>query len=532
MSATATSHYSLRIGQHVAGYGNRCEGLCLAQRFDPSQNYDWDVESILAVADDRSGRGPRALETLDHILREAAERQEPIDELGPDLLRRLRNRLEHQGDGTSTTHSGLTAIVVGAGRFFVIKDSPSPAFLLRGGVLLSLPGGDTHGPSTSRYALTPPNGGDPVPVTPVLSDLSTWTAGELEDGDALIVCSQALLECRDESDVARALLQSSSPRMAAGRLAEEAHQRGVDSVVVTALFAGMNPASVPPPRAEASPLPVPSNPYDSRAPMPAQPIAAPIAAAVPIQEALKTPWIAALAGVAGISIGVAIGVVIAVSLLRPDTPAPSGSSPERVYLPGPTSESTSTPHTGSYTGQPTVNSNPSPAYTGFQSNPPANSNPVVRPQTNPIRPGPVNVSGLPPVTQNSTPPRHAIASGMTTKVQVTLYYDQRSGLIIMTSNQGVLYTQDAPLGVPAGEFVAADPGAALRRKSDDPEAELHFVANDQMVARIQGDDFRKLLAGIPISVPDLAPEDYKLLWFSPNDAAAVPPFTNLRIGGI
>src|SRR5688500_9757794 len=133
MPATATTHYSLRIGQHVAGYGNHCDGRCLAQRFDPAQNYEWDVESILAVADDRGGHGGRALETLDQLLREAAERQEPIDELGPDLLRRLRARLEHQGDGSSTSHSGLTAALVGGGRFFVIKDGPSPAFLFRGG---------------------------------------------------------------------------------------------------------------------------------------------------------------------------------------------------------------------------------------------------------------------------------------------------------------------------------------------------------------------------------------------------------------
>jgi hypothetical protein len=418
----------------------------------------------------------------------------------------------------------LTAVLVGGGRFFVIKDSPSPAFLFRGGVLLSLPGREPGGPS---YAMTPPNGGDPVPVTPVLSDLATWTAGDLEDGDALVVCSQALMDCREEADISRALQQSSSPRMAAGRLAEEAHQRGVDGVVVTALFAGMNPASVPP-RADAAPQATPLASY--QAPPPPTPVAATPTAAAPINEVVKTPWIAALAGLAGASIGVAIGVVLAVSLLRPEPAAPIGSSRDRLVLPGP--ESGDSTNSASYPTQPTVNSNPSPVYTGYQPNTSGPSSPVVRPQTNPIRPGPVNVSGLPPVTQSSTPPRHAIASGMTTKVQVTLYYDQRSGLMIMTSNQGVLYTQDAPLGVPAGEFVAADPGAALRRKADDPQAELHFVADENVVARIQGEDFRKLVSGIPIAVPDLAPMDYKLVWFSPNDANAVPPFTNLRIGGI
>ena len=532
MPTSVAAPHSLRIGQHVAGYGNRCEGRCLAQRFDRSQNFEWDVESVLAVADDRSGHGQRALETLDQIIREASERQEPLDELGPDLLRRLRQRLEMQGDGSSTSHSGLTVALVGGGRFFVIKDSPAPAFLFRGGVLLSLPGRNTDVPHPSRYALTPPNGGEPVPVTPVLSDLSTWTSGELEDGDALVVCSQALLECREEADITRALLQSSSPRMAAGRLAEEAHQRGVDGVVVTALFAGMNPTSVPP-RSEPTPQPQPVLATAFQAPTVApQPAAVSAATPATVNEPLRTPWIAALAGLAGASIGIAIGVVIAVSLLRPEAPTPTPSSTERMLLPGPAPAPSTQPASSSYYSQPNVNSGPASGNAGYQQPNQGASAPVVRPQTNPIRPGPVNVSGLPPVTQSSTPPRHAIASGMTTKVQVTLYYDQRSGLIIMTANQGVLYTQDAPLGVPAGEFVAADPGAALRRKVEDPQAELHFTADDQVAARIQGEDFRKLLAGIPIAVPDLAPSEYKLSWFSANDAQPVPPFTNLRIGGI
>ncbi len=315
--------------------------------------------------------------------------------------------------------------------------------------------------------------------------------------------------------------------MAAGRLAEEAHQRGVDGVVVTALFAGMNPASVPPPRVEPAPQAV--QPYQAPPQQPGTAVAPP--AVVAAGEPSKMPWVAALAGLAGASLGIAIGVVIAVSVLRPDPPAPSGNTADRVLLPGPRPEPASTPLSSAYPSQPAVNSNPSTSYSGYQPTP-APAAPVVRPQTNPIRPGPVNVSGLPPVTQSTTPPRHTIASGMTTKVQVTLYYDQRSGLIIMTSNQGVLYTQDAPLGVPAGEFVAADPGAALRRKAEDPLAELNFVTDNNVAARVSGEDFRKLVSGIPIAVPDLAPTDYKLQWFSPNDSAPVPPFTNLRIGGI
>ena len=524
---------SIRVGHHTSGFGNRGDVRGLAIRFEEQDNFNWDVQAALAVMDAGEGAGQHssaALEALGAVLREAAESSESLSSLGPDVLRRVAERIgsaNGSSDGAHSRQTGLTVILVGDENYYVARDGAAPAYILRGGTLVALPVGDAG--SASRVTMAGRNGEDPVRVTPVQSVEPTFGSGELQDGDALIAFNYSLLSCRTEAEIARSLLHSSSPRMAAGRLAEECHQRGAQ-VSVAALFAGVNPATVAErPEAAAMPAPLPV----------AIPVAASAAAPPPAPAMFYTPgpanpggnWVAALAGLAGACVGVAVGVLIAVSLLRPVEPARSGGD-ERVLLPPAGSPATSwnpyqQPAPGA--GYP-AGSGSGAAYTPAApaSLPP---NAASRPTAPAIKPGPVSISGLPPASNSSMPPQHSMSSSAA-RVQLTLTLYQPSGLIVMTTNQGVLYSGDAPLGVPAGEYIAADPGAGYRTRADDPALELRILSGQQVAGVVRGEDLRKILSGAPVAAPELAPGDYKLAWWSPTDQQPATPFVNLRIGGI
>jgi hypothetical protein len=122
---------------------------------------------------------------------------------------------------------------------------------------------------------------------------------------------------------------------------------------------------------------------------------------------------------------------------------------------------------------------------------------------------------------------------MTSRVQLLLSVDVSRGRLLVTANQGTLYTQEAPQGTPAGGTLSAPVGAALQSRMADGRGELRFLTGaDQVAAAVRGEEFQRLVRGEPVSLPGLNPGEYRLAWWHPDATPQSAPFLVLRVVGI
>jgi len=381
----------------------------------------------------------------------------------------------------------LTLVAVRESRFAAAQARSLPACLLRE---------DTLRPLAADYPLQAPGdqGTDPT-LEPELA------TGRLEDGDALLLGSNALHDRLGDASLRRLLMQTPTPDGAADRLVEDAVAAGGDGVAAAVVYVGVGPALLA--RLRPQPLPEP--------PLP------PITYGAPPQPA-RGPWVAAAAALGGIALGIGVGVVLAVRLLAPG-PAPRPlPTPMPASLPvpsAPLNPPAALPATAGPLGPP-LDAGGSPPPTPPQ---PA-TGPAPAPAAEPV--------ALPPSPAPEAPPSHTLAEGFGAGARLFLRADPARGLLLIQSSQGVLYGGAGGPGVPVGEALSL-PLTALRGQPEGDLGQLRLYQGDHPAGSLSADDVRALLSGRPVTLPDLRPGDYQFRWWHPQSGAGELLY-GLRLG--
>lgn len=543
MPSVDTPSLALRVGQHTIGdeEGTASRNASLALLLEPGADNPWELDAVLAVAgeaqdEDEVVPGGLVLAALRDCLWESPSRSDDLPFLLPELLSAVDARVfrEDQAGLQRKVRARMTAVFVQGGRYYMVREGEAPAYLLRNGVLRPLRHehlGRALGPLAGIPDAPSPQKGENGAATAHGLEMES---GHVEDGDALVVSTGYLQPALSHREICRAMVQAHSPRAAAVRLAEETHQHGNGSISVGVLIAGSGPALQPRSRPEL------------RGSAPGEPdeVSSGARGARPDGEApaASTATVAALAGLIGSLFGVVAGIILALSLTRPASPPPAppsdppGSSTLRAEvqrlppdasnpsgpLTAPAVSSGASPETGTGPGAAPA---PSP---GPSAEPPANGPVLLDSRAQPAPPG-----NLPPSKETGAPPVHALAPGMTSRVQLLLSVDVSRGRLLVTANQGTLYTQEAPQGTPAGGTLSAPVGAALQSRMADGRGELRFLTGaDQVAAAVRGEEFQRLVRGEPVSLPGLNPGEYRLAWWHPDATPQSAPFLVLRVVGI
>jgi hypothetical protein len=563
MHPTEAASLALRVAAHTADgvlprpslapVSDPDEGLCLALLPLPGRDNPWEADAILAVAaqpDDERGilAGSLVLQALQTCLREPAPGDGELPALLPCLVRTAAGRASRAQRPEETVPA---LVFVKANRYYILSSGHTQAYLLRHGVVHSLahgvPGEDpkpdwrSGGNGSSLHDMFPLKDHSP----PALHHAAEVVSGWLEDGDALILCTEAVSETISDHDMGQAALIAHSPNTVAIRLAEEARQRSGRNASVAVLFAGVGPAlasrlragwrnySYPEPALMPSPEPV-------------------------VQKAASPPvsLIAALAALTGILLGGAGGIWLALTLIQPSgppSPPPAVHSPSTMPVRAEVPTSSSSP--GLQAGTPGSSRPGTPA--GAPNGPPPRGNrppgPALTPGT-PVqpafarvgdtRPSPAEgtrgaspqVADVTPSLQPAaagTPPVHAVAPGMSARARLTVALNAARGELVLTASQGVLTSPAAPLGIPARQPLVVPVGAAVQERLRDGLGELRLLnAGGQLIFTLRKESIQWLLQGGAVVIPELAPGDYRVACWHPQQQFPEPPFLALNISNL
>lgn len=513
-----TPALELRVGHHSRGGAGRTVGrnVCLAQKQELGPDNPWALDAFLAVAEDTAGRddvapGGLVLGTLRECMWAVPASDEEPTLLLPELLAAVDARCETGSERRLLPERALlTLIFVKRGNFYVAREGVAPAYLLRGEELRSL----AIAPKTEAAKRT-------------ASDEASMRveSGLLEDGDALVCANLDLGRWLEPADIRRALTQSLSPRGAAARLVEQAGERGAPDVAVSVLFAGEGPSTGPRREPTGSFISTPLlNP-------------ATVVATLPPTRRSGINIGALAAGLLGALLGIGGGVALVVALLRTGGPGePTTIRADVQDTPAPYVSPAPLPPSSSGPALPSTGATPSPA--------PASLAPAA---TMPSSPGaatfvPETPSRRTAVTQPSqrssaAPPVVPLASGMSARVNLQLTLDVARGLLLVTANQGILYSPENPRGVPVGTALPVVLEPTLRERIADGQGELRLepAGRSGMVSAgliLRGVELERLLQGLPVSLSDIPPGDYRLGSAHPDQ----PPFTSatamVRVGGL
>jgi hypothetical protein len=399
----------------------------------------------------------------------------------------------------------LTLMFVKRGFFYVAREGAAPAYLLRGDTLRAL----ATLPTTSASG----NAANDSHVPRVESGL-------LEEGDALLCANIDLERWLEPADIRRALTQSLSPRAAAARLAEQASDRGAPDPALAVLFAGDGPSTGP--RTERS------GAFVITPPPPSAPAVAMTATVAPPRR--KGPNIGmVVAGLLGALLGIGGGVALVVALLQPGgPPGPATIRAEVQDAPPPYVASTipaspdapqSVPEATSPSTSITVPSVPN----------------VAPPPLAPAREIPARRSGTTAGSNApAAPPVVPLAAGMSARVTLQVTLDPARGMLLLTANQGILYSPEAPRGVPVGTALGIVLDPAIRERLADGRGELRLepIPANGMTPAIRGVELERLVHGGPVALADVPPGEYRMAAAHPDQPPFVSPTAGLRVGGL
>jgi hypothetical protein len=380
-----------------------------------------------------------------------------------------------------------------------------------------------------------PRSGLPWAAPPPLPEPEV-RAGPLHADDAVILASDDLLEFLSEGEVCRTLQQAYSPRVAALRLAELGRQRGAGDLSVAVLFTGTGP-----PAALRSFVGAPAAAgYDA----PSPPELVRMGGFSAGEGRVTTGVIVALAGLTGALLGIAAGLFLAFSLLRPALgPVSRGAEPETVRAepqPAPPLSAASLP---GLTPVPPVVSSPFPPAPKPPAPPAAAPaeppyGPAVPNRSLPAEPG-ARAASFPepggraePLPGRPEPPPHSLGNGLPSQVRLRVAAEPVRGLLILMADRGTLYTMQTPTGVPSGTPLAAIMPTPSREQLEDNRSELRFLTVAGFAAAsVHGEELKRLMQGGTVHVEGLTAGDYRLAWWHPESRPPAQPFLALRVAG-
>jgi hypothetical protein len=523
-----TPPLELRVGHHSQGGSARTVGrhACLAQKQGTGPDNPWALDALLAVTGDTGGRddvapGGLVLGALRECMWEHPASDEEPTLLLPELLAAVDARCETGSVRRLRPERALlTLVFVKRGFFYVAREGAAPAYLLRGDTLRAL----AALPTTSKSGSSASD-----------SHVPRVESGLLEEGDALLCANIDLERWLEPADIRRALTQSLSPRAAAARLAEQASDRGAPDPAVAVLFAGDGPSVGP--RTERSGAfvitPPPTAPI-----APTVPAVAMTATVAPPRR--KGPNIGmVVAGLLGALLGIGGGVALVVALLQPgDSPGPATIRAEVQDAPPPYVASfvPASPEATQTAPETTAPSNSTVAPTGTAPSAvvPAIPNAAPPPLTpaTPIR----RLGGATRPGNNApaAPPVVPLAAGMSARVTLQATLDPARGMLLLTANQGILYSPEAPKGVPVGTALGIVLDGAIRERLADGRGELRLepVPANGITPAIRGEELERLVHGGPVALADVPPGEYRLAAAHPDQPPFVSPTAGLRVGGL
>jgi hypothetical protein len=478
-----------------------------------------DLDVLLALAEEgRDAGGAReALENLrDALGRESPPDPRHADETLPESLAAAHVWAREPRPGVRPRVS-LSCICARGGRYFVAQAPGMPVYLLRADGLRPLAG------DLPRLR----GGGDDLEPEIV--------SGVLEDGDALLVCSQSVHEALSDRQLREILVHATGPETAVRRLVTEARKEGARHPQAAVLFAGVGPAvafRLRAPIAAAS-----ENRHHAEAGSSGR------------RKSGRTSMVALLGALAGALIGVSIGVVVTLSVAGPH-PAPGGEA--QSIAPGTAITPLSIPSQAAEAAIPTPPA-PKPANTPGSApaaNGPAGNAPLAATGNAPSLAvnGPTAVAGngpagnapAPAVFQGPSngvrtaalpaePPRHTLAAGLAGGGRLILKVDSAGSRFTAETTQGILYSPPSSQGAPVGEPLSAPLAELLR---DQPEhGELRLVNGDETVASVSGTALEKFLHGESTTLGPLHAGEYRLCWWNSDTSALSGPVTTLRLAG-
>lgn len=525
MLLPATPALALRVGWCAGDAAQDpdvpARGACLAELPYEGADNPWHLDACLVLAEPIPGEVSPSGELIDRVsswLRRGPPGGGEISELLPEALAAAHTQAREPSVGVLARFR-LSLACVRRGRCWAAQAPGLPAYILREGALRPLR-------AEARYHVAAADEGDLEPEI---------ARAELQDGDALLLCSQSIHEILSDREVHDLLVHAANPEVAARKLVRESLLRGAHAPAACVLFAGVGPAVAHRLLRSSRVAPAPAGSEYRQAQRSGPPLA----------------LVAALTGLAGALLGVSAGVLISGSASRP-APAEMSVAPvldgaATPIVPSPTlTPMVPTPPSPAVAQSATVTTAPdgTPGASGTLSstNPtpasataaPAASSPSDSAPTAPEAAAAATVTpGTPaiPVVLDQEPPRHTLAPGLAGGIQLTLRADLSSGTLGLRLNQGVMFTSGTPQGTPVGETLAV-PLHDLQRGQPTGRAELRLLSPGHPPVSVSGEDVSRLLQGQVVTVPGLRPGTYDLSWWDARSTTGGPSFLSLRIQGL
>jgi hypothetical protein len=149
-------------------------------------------------------------------------------------------------------------------------------------------------------------------------------------------------------------------------------------------------------------------------------------------------------------------------------------------------------------------------------------------------------SPQPPVRQaaqapdaDTPPPPHLLATGMSAQVALRVGMDARHEELVLSVNQGTLYSSNQPQGIPSGEPLLLPLHPSIRSRLQQADAAVQLVdENGRVAASMGSSQIQQMLGGQAIAVPNLMPGTYRLACTSGQESEQAQAFAAIRIAGI
>jgi hypothetical protein len=314
-----------------------------------------------------------------------------------------------------------------------------------------------------------------------------FRSGAVKDGDAFLLFTQSPGGCGREEEVRTILGESHLPANACRRLAALRSGLGV-----ALLYAGIGPVLAARLRSgwQAPPAAV-----------------SPLPAAPPASRRLTPVAMVGLAAL-GVLLGTGVGVLLALGR----SPAPPVSPPV-----------------------------PSPILAPAAAGQVPEAAPAPRERVQAVRqvtsqyapPAPAPRTPAPASNADVPPPPHLLASGMSAQVALQVGMDARHEELVLSVNQGTLYSSTQPQGIPSGEPLLLPLHPSVRARLQQPDAAVQLVTeNGRIAASVGSRQIRQMLDGQAVAVPNLMPGTYRLAYTGGQETEQAQAFAAIRIAGI